>query len=248
MKKTSLGFVLVLGLGTMMGCDRVPEGNAGDEALVLRSYAAPGRAREIADVLNGLMRFAEGDTQRRVGNARVAPGDQVLVLAPDSVHQGLAEVIAAQLNKQAQVTPAEITVTYWFVAARPVQGELRLGARLEELRSVLEDLAEAEGAQDFSLYERIDLRQASGNRTSMKSPKVLIYQNASVSGDSVVLSVDAQLGGGDRGNRIDTLLNLQDGQYLVLGQSSLGARRAGESLPDDTTLYTIVRAQSPSLS
>jgi hypothetical protein len=246
MRSTSFGLALLLGL-TIVGCDRASDESVGQEALVLRSYSAPGRAREVADVLGGLMRFAEGDTQRRVGNARVGPGDQVLVLAPESVHEDLAEVIAAQLAVGPEASlPADIATTYWFVEARPVQGESRYGGRLGEVRSVLEELAEVEGALEFSFFERIDVRQVSGNRAMVGSPKATVRQNASISGDSVVISLSVELRPGP--NRFQTVLNLSDGQFLVLGQSSLETRRSDGRSLEDRTLYTIVRAHSPSLS
>lgn len=243
MRSTSLGLALLMGFA-MVGCERAPDVRPGPEPLVLRSYAAPGRAQELADILNKLMVLYEGDNQRRVGNARVAPGEQVLVLAPASVQEGLAEVIAAQLEGSAEVPPAQIAMSYWFVAARPVQGEPQYGSRLEEVRPVLEDLAEVDGAQEFSLYERIDLRQASGLRTRTESPKATIHQNASLSGRSVVVTLTAELSRG--GNRVVTGLNLENGQFLVLGQASLDTQQPGLSSLEGSTLYIIVRAQAPS--
>jgi len=210
--------------------------------MVLRSYAAPGRAQELAQALNQLMDF--GDSANDVGRARVAPGDQVLVLAPASVHEGLAEVIAARLEGQGQIHPTEIAMSYWFVAARPIQGEPRYGKGLDEVRSVLQDLVVVEGSQEFTLYEHIDLRQASGFRTDTESPRARILQTASVSGPSVIVDLTAQLSGSR--NRVHTVLNLEDGQFLVLGQSSLDARDLDRSFKD-VTLYTIVRAHAPSM-
>jgi hypothetical protein len=244
MRSTSIGLALLVGFA-MAGCDRAPDESPGNEALVLRSYAAPGRAQELADVLNQLMVLGVDDSRRTIGKARVAPGDQVLVLAPDSVHEGLAEVIQAQLEGKAEAPPAQIAMSYWFVAARPVQDEPRYGSRLEEVRPVLEDLAEVDGAQEFSLYERIDLRQASGLRTRAESPKATIHQNASLSGRSVVVTLTAELSRG--GNRLVTGLNLESGQFLVLGQASLDTQQPGLSSLEGSTLYIIVRAQAPSL-
>ena len=240
MKKTSLGLALLVALGTV-GCVGAPAEDPGSEALVLRSYAAPGRAQELADALNQLMDF--GDSENDVGRARVAPGDQVLVLAPASVHEGLAEVIAARLEGRGEGHPAEVAMSYWFVAARPIPGEPRYGKGLDEVRSVLQDLVTVEGPQEFTLYEHVVLRQASGYRSDVKSPRAHIYQTASVSGRDVIVDLIAELPSSR--NRFRTVLTLQDGQILVLGQSGLNARDFDRSFQGGT-LYTIVRAHAPS--
>ena len=236
------------------------EGGAGQEELVLRSYAAPGQAQKLADVLNELMVFGSGDNRRRVGNARVAPGDQVLVLAPTSVLRGLAEVIEAQLDGRAEAPPTQIATTYWFVAGRSVKGDGERPGELDEIRAALDEIDRVQGPQEYRLIERMELRQAEGFRSQAHGSRGEVRQKvASASGGHVMAEIGITFGGRPQKARIDSVLNLRTDQFLVLSQVALDrdfdpfreprvARNPDQALaarvrPAETALYVIVRAK-----
>jgi hypothetical protein len=229
----------------------------GEEELVLRSYAAPGRAHELEEPIRRLLLLKE----RQVGTVQVGPGDQLLVLAPRSVHEGLAELIANQADAGGATAPSSVLMTYWFVAAQPAARKVQRAEELKEIQPVLDEIEDAQGPQDFRLIEGVRLRQAEGNGGGATTPKVEIRQRISVSDGNVVAWIRADPVGP---NLIDTTVNLRAGQFLVLGQLGLDRRldpfvrpaasprglgiHPEDARPTDTALYLIVRAEVDQLS
>jgi hypothetical protein len=250
----TIGVLAALSLALACGGRSAGNGTsgAGEEELVLRSYAAPGRAHELEEPIRRVLMLKE----RQVGTVQVGPGDQLLVLAPRSVHDGLAELIASQTDAGGTTAPSSVLMTYWFVAAQPATRESRRAEELKEVEPVLNEIEEAQGPQDFRLIEAARLRQAEGTGGGATTPKVEIRQRISVSDGNVVAWIRADPVGP---NLIDSTVNLQAGQFLVLGQLGLdkdldpffwpaGPPRGREAQawrnrPAETALYVIVRAE-----
>jgi hypothetical protein len=210
-----------------------------DEGLVLRSYPAGGQAEELERSLDELLRVG----QTPIGTATARPDGQVLVLAPSSVHRGLASAIEARLRSKAG--PTEIVTTYWLVTARPTVNGKERPARLGAIGPVLDEIVAADGPQDFSLFERLELRQANGGTAEATSPLGEIKQRASVSEGRVILWLRARF---PPENHFETTLNLADGQFVVVGQATKYTRDQPPSATEGATLYMIVQAQASSAS
>jgi hypothetical protein len=222
-----------IGTGMLLvGCGRAPHPSQSEE-LVLQSYPGGDQAEELAGKLSSMLKMGES----RVGTASATSDGQVLVLAPRSVQAGLAEAIEAQQRDRGSERPREIVTTYWLVTAKPAVGEGSRGERLGVIQAVLDEVAAADGPQDFRLLERVELGQADGAWAQTISPKARIEQKASVSQGRIILWVRSREGQASPQERsLETTLNLEDGQFVVVGQASFSA--------EGTTLYTIVRART----
>jgi hypothetical protein len=248
MRNTTLTPVLLLAGLTLTACGGWGrQAEPREEELVLRGYAAPGQAESLAEAIARLLILGE----RRVGTARVGPGEQLLVLAPRSVHGNIGELIrAASESKAPAEQPASIAMTYWFVAGRPVAQPVPAPRGLEEIEVALDEIAGAQGPHEFRLIERLQLRQAPTPRTSTaQSPNLSLRQDVSFSGGHVVAGIHTSSGR----NRIETTVELRPAQLLVLGQVALdpaldpfrlrSGRPPGESASaGEKALYLVIRA------
>ena len=173
------------------------------------------------------------DSRRFVGQARVAPGEQVLVLAPSSVHEGLGEVIEAQLQGTAEAVSRQIVTTYWFVAGRSIKGEAERPDELDEVRGALDEVDRVQGPQEYRLIERMELRQAEGFWGNAHGSRGEVRQRvASASGGHIMAEIGLTFGGRPQKARVDSVLNLRTDQFLVLSQVALDEDFVGEGKLD----------------
>ena len=109
------GVDVLVGCFVLSGCDwRESGAGEGSEPVELRVYRVP---VERQDELFGMLRQALG-----VESATKSPGRQglngsLLVTAPARIHEGLEEVLSADLGAAPVVRP--VTLTYWFLVGRP---------------------------------------------------------------------------------------------------------------------------------
>jgi hypothetical protein len=241
----TIGVLAALSLALACGGRSAGNGTsgAGEEELVLRSYAAPGRAHELEEPIRRVLRLGD----HPVGSVQVGPGDQLLVLAPRSVHDGLAELIASQTDAGGATAPSSVLMAYWFVAAQPAAQEVQRAEELKEIKPVLDEVEDTQGRQDFRLIEGVRLRQAEGTGGGATAPRVAIRQRISVSDGSVVAWIRIRT---DPVGPvlIETTVNLRAGQFLVLGQLGLDRKldpfpRPAAHRPVQTALYVIVHAE-----
>lgn len=242
-----LAATLALAGVALAGCGRSPAAtDPGSEELVLRGYPAPGHAESLAELIGRLL--SVGD--RRVGEVRVGPGDQLLLLAPRSVHENVAELVRAASEASATRRPASVAMTYWLVAARPVPEPIAPPANLSEIGAVLDQITQAQGPHEFGLIERMQLRQIpDGQAARATSPALQLGQRVSISDDDIVAIINAEPPGQDM---IRTTVRLRPSQLLVLAQVGLDfglspfpgerpSRTAGRAA-FEKALYLVIRA------
>lgn len=239
---------VVLAVATLTSCGgREPGGEPNADELVLRGYAAPGASKELTEALRRLLSIGD----RRVGEVREGPGEQVLLLAPRSVHEGFESVIRTAAEAGSAADPPSVMVTYWFIAARPVSGgERGPGTGLGEVQPALEGIESVEGPQEFRLIDRMQVRQLpDGGSSRAHSARFDLSQRIAVSGGDVVATIRTVAD--PRGDyRMETVLKLRSGQVVVLGQTGLDHAldpfpREGD--PDDRrsldrSLFLVIRA------
>lgn len=219
------------------------DGAAPKEDLVLRGYPAPGRAEELASAIGYLLRLGE----QRVGSARVGPADQVLVLAPRSVHEGIEELVREQPSPtEAPARPSSVSMTYWFVGARPGADAAPRAPALKEIEPALTEVTRLQGPHEFRLIERLQLRQLPGGGDySADSPNLKVLQSVSLSRGEIVAWVRAVPAGR---NEIKTQVKLRSGQLMVLAQVGLDEaidpfpRKSRTPAGFDRALYLVIRA------
>jgi hypothetical protein len=206
-----------------------------DHGLVLRSYQVPDQtAPEMEKILNNILRLEEVS----YGRAHEGPGGRLFVAAPESVQQGVEELIG-QLSESSPAAPPMITLTCWAVVGDPAT-ETELAPGLDEIKSALEAIASAEGARSFTLLEKVRLHSLSGQWGKAEGQQIATSQRATAHNDRVIAELEIRTQ--YRSGRIETTVNLAPDQLLVLGQTRL-PRRAGENMVIARDLYLIVRAQ-----
>ncbi len=209
----------------------------------LRSYEVP---REYRDELRSMLEAAlsSGAEHERVANVTNGPGSTLLVTASARIHRGVEQVLSADLEIPA-TGPA--TLTYWFLAGRPLDGVEGsapysvIGRQVPVLDPVLEQVADAHGATEFALLEEFQLSslsqyaEATGRLGS-------VSQSARRSGNQVVADVEAEL----TPHSFQSRVALEDGQFLVLGYVGFNGEilkpYVGPELASFSTLYCIITA------
>lgn len=220
------------------GCGSGNSGTEGEKPLVLRSYEiAPELGTELSTILNGVL--DRGEETPPVGRVELGPGGQLIVAAPEDIHQGIEKMLDDIKNAMPEPPPM-ITTTYWIMAGSPAE-ETIWPSRLEELGLALGSIASADGPTDFTLLEKAQLHSLSGEKGMAVTRLFRIEQRATSREGQIFASLrltPRSIGGGD----IDTRVNLRPDQLLVLGQSALPKQRGGQD-DTDSSLYIIVRAR-----
>jgi hypothetical protein len=147
--------VLIL-LIFVTGCGRPLEDGKDGQSLVLQSYIVPAEyASEVSSIINSLLTKVEGGQQVKIGQARVGPGNIVLVTAPGSIQSGIEKMIL-ELKQSKPEPPPMVSITYWIVRGRPAK-ETTWSSNLKEIESALSAVASSDEPMSFSLQERLNL-------------------------------------------------------------------------------------------
>jgi hypothetical protein len=227
-----------------LGCGGQPSDDGGQNELVLRGYSTPGRAEAWDEAISRIL-FNAAPGEQRIGSVEVGPDGRLLVLAPRSVHEGLAELIESRSEAAAADAPSSVVTTYWFVAGHPSHAPPKRGDQLRNVASALDEIEKVQGPQEFRLIERLVLRQAEGVRSSARSPLIHVLQEVTTSDGRFVADVQVDPSGP---TSINTTVNVRADQLLVLAQLGLDETLdpwAGQGTRHgDTTLYVILRAQA----
>lgn len=226
---------LLIFLVVCWGCGNGDDHSNGEPPPLLRAYeVTPELAPELTTILNELLWRSEGIPP--AGRVRLSPSGQLLVAAPESVHDGIEEIIAKMETAPQDPAPM-IAITYWIVAGHPT-GETTWSPRLREVEQALETVTSAEGSMTFDLIEKVELHSLSGESGSTESRLYRIDQKATARGDRVFSNL--QIKGKYQGGNITSRVNLRPDQFLVLGQSAL-SESPFDKEPVDSTQYFIIR-------
>jgi hypothetical protein len=194
--------------------------------LQLRSYKVPpGAAQQLRAVIRAAL-FLEKD--RSIGSAQVTSDGQLLVLGAPAIQKGVEQLVA---DYPARGAPPSIELTYWLVRGKP--GNAAARPELQEIAAALAALPEPK--RDFELVERLRLTSMSAEHAQVEGRLLRIQQNATLVGDRVVadLNINSAKSGG---NKVETRVQLQPGQLLVLAEMG-AAEGQGEG-----EVFYVVRA------
>jgi hypothetical protein len=179
---------------------------------VMKVYAVPaGYQAMLAEELQRLL--IVGD--RPLGKVRQMPGDQMMVLAPESIHGGVVTLLdALQKAPPPAAQDQDIESRYWFVLAQP--GEGADGAGLEAISATLAQVEAKQGPMTFTLMDQLIMRGSDGRESQSQSRYARVVQRlfpGSAQQTLGNLSITVH-------NRslIETEVHIRAGQTLVLGQ------------------------------
>lgn len=234
--------VAVFAVAFLSSCD--PRGVTSQPApgsvptnLVLRTYEVPsGGAQRLRSVLKELLWFgADGkDSSKFVGRADVGPDGRLIVLAPESVHEGVKALVASVTAKPVK-EPGTVHLTYWVVVGAPGKSDAPPAPALQELAPALAEVEKNEGPMSFTLVEKLQVGSLSGERGSLNGRDTSVRQFATVVDGQ--LTADLQL---ERmAQKLETRVRLEPGQLVVLASSGAPTRDQTDS---GRSVYFLVRA------
>ncbi len=194
-------------------------------ALVLRTYDVPaGSGQRLRSVLKEVLWFgAEGkDASTWVGRVDVGPDGRLIVLAPESVHEGVKALVASVVSKGIK-EPETVTLSYWVVVGTP--GADQPQPMPAELEPALAEVKKAEGALGFTLIEKLTVSSLSGERGDLNGRDTSVEQYVTNVDDA--LTADLRL---ERfGQRIRTRVRLAAGKVVVLASSGTPTKEPGDA-------------------
>lgn len=205
--------------------------------LVLRSYEVPsGGAQRLRSVLKELLWFgSEGkDSSKFVGRADVGPDGRLIVLAPESVHEGVKTLVASIVANPIKEA-GTVRLSYWVVIGAPGKSEAPLAASLAEVAPALAELEKNDGPMSFALVEKLVVGTLSGEHGEFMGRDTSVKQFATL--------IDGQLTADIRLERmmqkLETRVRLEPGQLVVLASSGVPTRDQTDS---GRSVYFLVRA------
>lgn len=225
------------------------------DGLTLKTYKVPaGYAERLRPVLSTVLR--QGETT--VGRVDFSPDGQLLVVAPQGVQTGIAELVA-NLSGTEPAAPPTVEMTYWLVVGHPGQAaESDCGAQglgcldggeKGTLAKVLSPVIAAQsGGMSVTQLQKLSMMALESEDGQVSGRGVDVKQVASFSGDRIIAHVRIWVDG-ERGSLMDTRLQFKPDQTVVLGQVGYAPERKGkgkggdkdEPIDSDDVLFVVVR-------
>lgn len=204
--------------------------------LVLRSYDVPNNgAQRMRGVLREVLYFGSDgkDSSKYVGRADVGPDGRLLVLAPESVHEGVKSLISS-VTANPMKEPGTVRVDYWVVSGTPGKSDAS-GAGLQEIAPALAEVEKNDGAMTFALVEKLTVSSLSNERGSMDGRDTRVRQFTNVVDTDVTADLDIER----FGQKMQTRVRLKPGVLAVLASAGMTAKDQGDT---NRTVYFLVRA------
>lgn len=127
--------------------------------IVVRSYSV---APEIASELKGALMEA---LPPGIGHVSQTPDGHILVTAPETLQQGVQNIVDEVAAKKPSPTPT-IHFEAWLVSAVPAASAPDNEPGLAEVRPALADIQKAKGPLHFELIENLAIQARAGNENS----------------------------------------------------------------------------------
>ncbi len=220
-----------------------PPNGAPPANLVLRSYDVPNNGAErLRGVLKELLWLNANGKEASttyIGRADVAPDGRLLVLAPESVQEGVRALVTSVSTKPVK-PPGTLRLAYWAVLGAPNKGDpAPLEEALKEVAPALAEVEKTDGRQTFSLLEKLSSSALSGERAWLSGRDVNVYQYASIEQGVVVAEVKVERP--RLGQRYEARVQLKAGQLVVLASAGSASKEPNEA---GRTVYFLLRAFS----
>lgn len=176
------------------------------------------RVHAIPDGSGGTLKPQLSLLLKDQGRVGIAPDGKLLVVAPQSIQDGVAAMVA-DLGPGQVKAASNVRIDYWIVSGRPADESKREDAALNAISPAL-DLVEGRlGPQLFILYGAHSVMTLDGHVGSVRTTHPMwIRQNASVSrSGAVIADLQIETRGGE-GASIETRVQIEPGKLVVLGE------------------------------
>jgi hypothetical protein len=199
--------------------------------LVLRTYDVPkGSARSVVATLDST--FWVGSDQKRIGRAAITPDGRLAVLATQSVQTGV-QTLVEEIAKHPPTFEQSIELHYFVLLGKPAASPQPPPAGVSEIQPALDEIARSQGAQAFTLAQRVRLSSLNGDDGKVETEQLKISQKAAQTNDGVDAIIGMQFAKNDK---LETRIHLDADRVVVLGATSQHT-----DAPDGSTLYYVVR-------
>ncbi|MFT3712950.1 MAG: hypothetical protein QM817_35305 [Archangium sp.] len=208
--------------------------------LVLRSYDVPnGGAQRMRGVLRELLWFGSDgkDSNKYIGRADVGPDGRLIVLAPESVHEGV-KALVANVTANPVKEPGTVRLDYWVVSGVPGKAEAPAG-NLQEVAPALTEVEKNDGPMAFTLVEKLTVSSLSNERGSVDGRDTHVRQFTNVMADEITADIDLER----FGQKLATRVRIKPGVLTVLASAGMTTRGDSKDAPQDNrNIYFLVRA------
>lgn len=192
-------------------------GRSAAESMELKLYDVPaGQSESLRNAL-GLAMAGKASV------SQAAPG-QLLVYAPHGAQASIGDAIAALGKTIAkQAAPVQVDVHFWVIDGE--QGAGNDDPALKELAASLASLRQAMGPLHFHLDQVAALVGTTDQAGSLTTAPGMTYDRSfhfrvtSIAGDTAQLQLRYQDNGASGLRELDTRIDTNFGQYLVLAQA-----------------------------
>jgi len=247
-RKLSMFIASVLALG-LTACEpqraptQAPPASSGSD-LTLRTYdVPPGHGPKLRPILANLLK--RGDEP--IGRTALAPDGRLVVLAPASIHEGVAAFLKdAKKDDGAIKPPPTIALSYWLVVAAPGSSPdaQRCGPKGLKCLRAGPDLIKAVEAVDathgpdagkmhYDLLEHLSVRSMDSEHANLHGAAAHIHQRAAVVGDKIIADLEVKVMR-PQAPGVETRLQFSPEQTVILGQVAFREDPKGEKSDKDT--------------
>lgn len=209
--------------------------------FVVRSYPVPpSAAREATGLVRALLK--SGDEERAHGVAALTPNeDELVISATLAFHEGIAPLVK-RLQAAPPAPPPTLVLDYWVIEGRPAPEATPPAEVAPEVAPALTALQKSQGPMQLSLYDRVRVTSASGEKAQARGSFLNVEQRASARDGAVF--ADVNLAAVRDLGELTTRLTLPPGEVVVLGQVGASLSMEGAKEPrQPANLYFLVRTE-----
>ncbi len=226
-------------VATTPEADQPASTTPGDQAVMRVYDTPPGRARDVASVLQRVLKTSSDLPPR--GRVSAMDGDRVTVVAPVELHEGIA-ALCKEIAKTETSPARTVSLSYWLVEAHPADAS-DLSA-IPALADVLGPVIEHDGPARFTIAEKATVSSLLNSSGRTEGVHAKYQQLATARGDTIIADIDIDSKGANGGS-LQTRVSLTPGQTLVVGQGTWQThdRDRDDSGDVEPRMYYVVRAE-----
>jgi hypothetical protein len=195
--------------------------------MVLRTYAAPrNRGDDLAKSLQRVLIVGE----ERHGSVQQLDDGRLLVVAPTSVQDGVAELCHASETSPVPSAPATVELSYWVVLAEPAE-TADASALPRSLAPAMDEIVHRNGPHRFELLDTTRIASIPHAWAQSNGANAKFTQTTSLFEDELLADIAIDMHGAE----FNTRVALRPGELAVIGQST--------QRPSANPMFFIVQGQ-----
>ncbi len=123
-----------------------------NESWTLRTYEVA-NARHLRNALDSV--FSMEDKSKALGKVNISPDGSLIVLAPESIHQGVKSLVDDFSKRPIPLQASLPDMTYWMVIGTTDTNAPAPGPELAPIASALAEIQKSQGPMKFVLSNRL---------------------------------------------------------------------------------------------